>query len=245
MQKRKVILVTGASSKLGQTIISDLSAYFTVVSDRFDVTSDVECAKALKGIVKKYKRLDVVINIAGVTTSGNAENETASAFEKLLQVNAIAHLRINNLATSQMKEQVGGGRIINITSLSGLVPLPGFGVYGASKSAAEFLGLSQHYELALSGVKVTNIAPGAIDFHDKDGGAVSHKTAREKFPLLKYLLPMTTPDKISHCILELIKSDKNPARIIVGVDAIVIFNIFRFLPLSVFEKIVLLIWQKK
>lgn len=129
--------------------------------------------------------------------------------------------------------------------MSGRVPLPGFGIYSASKSAAESLNEVLHYELLSSHVRVTNIAPGAINFSSDSGKALAHRSVREKIPFLKYLLPMTTPEKIAKKIKNLIDSNNNPTHITIGVDAHIITLLYRFLPSLIFEKIIIYLWEKK
>lgn len=252
MNKQKVILVTGSSSKLGESIVQKLlnSKHKVCRGQRkggditIDVSSEGSCEKAIQKVIKQYKRLDVVVNVAGLTESGTVINASPKQFQQLLEVNALGQMRVNLLASKQMLRQKSG-QIINITSLSGKVPLPGFGIYSASKSAAESLNEVLHYELLSSHVRVTNIAPGAINFKGDSEKSLAHRPVREKIPLLKYLLPMTTPEKIADKISNLIDSSNNPIRITMGVDAHIITFLYQFLPSFIFEKIILYLWQKK
>lgn len=252
MGKQKIILVTGANSKLGESIVQKLVAAKHKVyrgqrkggDVTIDVSSQESCERAIQKIIKLHKRLDVVVNVAGVTESGTILSSSPEQFQNLLAVNALGQMRVNLRAAQQMVSQKSG-QIINITSLSGRVPLPGFGIYSASKSASESLGEVLHYELVSSGVRVTNIAPGAISFSGDSPKQLAHRPVREKIPLLKFLLPMTTPEKIAREIVRLIDSAYNPIRITMGVDAHVITFLYRFLPSFIFEKIVIYLWQKK
>lgn len=252
MGKQKVIIVTGSSSKLGEAIVQKLlDAKHKVYRGQrkggdlmIDVTSEASCERAIHTVIKRHKRLDVVVNVAGLTESGTVVNASPEQFQQLLDVNALGQMRVNVLASKQMVKQKSG-QIINITSLSGRVPLPGFGIYSASKSAAESLNEVLHYELLSSHVRVTNIAPGAIHFSVDSAKALAHRSVREKIPIVKYLLPMTTPEKIADRISNLIDSSNNPTRITMGVDAHIITLLYQFLPSFIFEKIIIYLWEKK
>ena len=132
--------------------------------------------------------------------------------------------------------------ILNITSLNGILALPNFGLYSASKFAIEALGLALRYELAPS-VQVVNVAIGALCSNHP--GKMPHKTAREKFALLRWLLPLTSHEDVAICLEKLISSPQVPPRVLVGRDAVIINIIQKILPLSIFEKIIFFIWRKK
>ena len=142
-----------------------------------------------------------------------------------------------------MKKQKGGS-IISITSMSGLVSFPNFGIYSSSKFALEALSESLYYEFKKENIHVTTVAPGAIFNPNVDSSTMPHKPAREKFFILKLFLPMVTIEGITHTILETIDSKNPPSRIVVGRDAKLVYTMNRILPQRVWTMLMNYVWQK-
>lgn len=253
----KVVLITGASSRLGRKLSHFLDKRGFVVysgyrSDKakiksgtpilLDVVSDKDCKSAIARIVKKQGKIDVLINNAGYTVVGPSEKQSSQDFIDILNTNTVGALRLIKLVLPYMKKQKSG-KIINITSLNGLVSFPNYGIYSASKHALEALGSALYYELAGDNVWFTNIAPGAIAM-GKSINKAPHKPAREKFFLLSLLLPMVTPIEISEKVEKIIKSPKPPASVLMGRDAKTIVLLKRLLPSVVWNRLMLYIWSK-
>ena len=254
MNKRKVILITGGGTGLGKIIAQHLLSQGHVVYSgsrkntsetagikhvQLDITSDIQVKNALSQIVRKEKSIDVIINNAGVTLSGPTLNFSVEDFKNILETNVIGSFRLIKTASELSKKP---SLIINITSLNAFLALPNFGLYCASKFAAEALGLALRYELGPK-IQIVNVAPGALFFESKN--KISHKTAREKFPLLNWIMPLTYPSDVAIAINKLLNSQTVPARVLVGRDAKIINLMQKLLPFSVFDRIVFYIWKKK
>ena len=106
----------------------------------------------------------------------------------------------------------------------------------------EALGLALRYELAPS-TKVVNVAPGAL--RTETSKKMSHKSAREKIPLLNWLMPLTSPEDVAIVIDKLINAPSVPPRVLIGRDAHIINMMQKMLPFSFFDKIILYVWRKK
>ena len=167
-----------------------------------------------------------MINNAGMRFS----NETLDANEKSLlavfKVNVFGAFYLIKHSFAYLKKTKG--RIINITSLNGLVPTPDASVYSASKHALEALTNSLSYEFEKENIFIINVAPGAI--YNSRAGKLSHKTVREKFPMLKIIFPMVTQETVSKKVFEIAKLNHPPKRIVVGVDAQVSYFVSRTFP---------------
>jgi NAD(P)-dependent dehydrogenase (short-subunit alcohol dehydrogenase family) len=174
--------------------------------------------------------------------AGPTSSFTPDDYLNLLDTNAVGAFRLIREVVPHMQKQKSG-RIVNITSLNGLVSLPNFGLYSSSKFAFEALGLALRYELAKDGILVTNIAPGAIASPAKFD--MPHKSAREKFWLLKILMPMISYEKVAQAINSVLKDDMPPARVLLGADAKITFFLYRFLPISLWDNLMFYIWNKK
>lgn len=255
--KRKIILVTGASRGLGRVMAEILETNgYTVYKGvrniqegggkvvKLDITNEQDCRDAVKQIIEKEGRIDVLINNAGYTIAGPTTGFEIKDYQQILNTNTIGAFRLIKEVVGQMRKQKYG-RIINITSLNGLVALPNFGLYSSSKFALEALGLSLRYELAKDNVWVTNFAPGAIASGAKEGAPLPHKPAREKFKILYFLMPMITQEKIAQKLIEIIENPRPPASVLMGNDAKITHLLQKILPGVVWDKLLLFVWNKK
>lgn len=183
----KVAIVTGASKGIGKAIAQGLaeSGASVVISSRkqeaVDAVADAFNASGLKatGIqchvgdaaqrtaliaatVKSFGRIDVLVNNAAINPFyGPLEGSEESVFDKIIEVNVKAPWLLSNLALPHMKT-AGGGSIINISSVEGLRPGFGLGLYSATKSALISLTKNQAKEWGRYGVRANAICPGLI-----------------------------------------------------------------------------------
>ena len=234
---KKVVLITGGSSGLGRFLADYLSQRgfvvfagmraaekpsVSVMPIALDVTDDVSCQNALNQIHGLHQRIDVLINCAAMTLVGPTDSFSPEEFRGVLDVNLVGPFRLIKSVIPMMKKQQSG-RIINITSLNGKIAFPNFGIYGASKFGLEALGLSLRYELAGTGVFVTNIAPGAIapiagTKKSPASDKLPHVPAREKFWIIKTLMPMVRMDEIANTVEKTIRKPAPPSQIELGRD---------------------------
>ncbi|MFA5792118.1 MAG: SDR family NAD(P)-dependent oxidoreductase [Candidatus Paceibacterota bacterium] len=254
MDNKKVVLITGAGRGLGKVIAQKLveegfivyGTYNTsndvMVSGvnflKLDITSEEECAKVIKTIVEKEKRLDVLINSAGITLSGLTLQFNPHDFQRILDINVVGAFRLIKAAVIAKPKL-----IINITSLNGFLSLPNFGIYASSKFALEALGTALHYELGPD-TQVVSVAPGALK-NEESAKKMEHKPVREKFPLLNLIIPLTSMSDVAKVVIKLINSRLVPIRVIVGRDAKIIHLLQKLLPNSLMDRILMLMWKKK
>ncbi|MCY1279329.1 3-hydroxybutyrate dehydrogenase [compost metagenome] len=170
----KVVLVTGASSGFGQAIAQRLAAQGHTVfgtarkpsGDQgkvrmiaLDVTNDVSVTKAIEEVVAAAGRIDVLINNAGVGICGAIEDTELDEARWQMETNFFGAVRTIRAVMPYMRAR-GVGRIINISSLAGLIGLPFQAYYSASKFALEALNEALRMELSGTGIDSTNINPG-------------------------------------------------------------------------------------
>lgn len=260
---KKIVLVTGSTSGLGEALAKSISsASFTVYAGarnpdklkiktrnlypiKLDITNDKECELAVKKIIKNEGRIDALINNAGFTIVGPTANFSPQEYLDILDTNAVGAFRLIKLIYPYMKAK-RSGKIINIVSLNGVISLPNFGLYSSSKFALEALGLALRYEFAKDGVWVTNIIPGAIAKPKaEDDKKLPHKTVREKFFLLKLIMPMISQEKVVNKILQILENPRPPARVILGADARITHILYKLLPVSIWDRLVRFVWYKK
>lgn len=128
----------------------------------YDAASPVAVKGACREIFQKFKRLDVLVNNAGILQDGMLGMITEAAVERMLAVNtggAIYHLQ----EASRLMARNKSGSVINVTSIIGERGMEGYSVYAASKAAILGLTRAAAKELAGKGIRVNAVAPGYIE----------------------------------------------------------------------------------
>ncbi len=195
----KVSLVTGAARGIGQAIADRLAANGSQVaySDidfssaqaaaerspgaialRLDVTQKVEIDAAVDRILKQWGQLDILVNNAGVNTLTHrvaTDQFPREEWDRILSVDLTGLYEVSRSAARPMRQQKSG-RIINIASIAGLVPLRLQCAYVAAKAGVVNLTKAMALELGPHGILVNGIAPGSTLsegtrqlFYGKDG----------------------------------------------------------------------------
>lgn len=185
--KNKTILITGCSTgighdaaltlaKRGHRIIAacrkqadvDRLISFGLESVQMDVASPSSIAKAFAEVLDKTEgQLDVLINNAGYTQAGALEDIHFDVLYEQFATNVFGLMELTRLAIPIMRQQQQG-RIINISSIFGIVSMPFHGAYIASKHAIEGLSDTLRLELKSSGIKVISIQPGPVTSNLKE-----------------------------------------------------------------------------
>lgn len=127
---------------------------------RLDVTDGEAAARAVGDAIDRYGRLDVLVNNAGYAQGGMAEDVPLEAWRAQMETNFFAAVRLVQLVVPHMRKQ-RSGLIVNVSSISGRLGLPGFGPYCASKFALEGFSEALRLELAPFGIRVVLVEPGA------------------------------------------------------------------------------------
>ena len=128
----------------------------------FDVASPSAVRDAYAAIFKKYKRLDVLVNNAGILEDNLLGMVTPENIARVFDVNVTGAI-LNMQYASRLMARSQGGSIVNLSSIIGRVGNAGQVVYGGSKAAVIGLTLSAAKDLAPQGIRVNAVAPGFID----------------------------------------------------------------------------------
>lgn len=124
-----------------------------------DVTSTEQVNSGIVTTIKKFGRIDVLVNNAGYGSLGPVEAVDDTEMHRQFDVNVYGPIRLIRAVLPHMRKQRSGS-VLNITSIAGLNGFPGVGVYNGSKFALEGIGEALHHEVKHLGIKVTNIEPG-------------------------------------------------------------------------------------
>lgn len=183
--REKHVLITGATGGLGSALARKLAetgarlavsarsekALAELVStfpetDAVTFTADLAVPGEAKTLAQKaldaMGHIDVLFNNAGIGYFATMEEAVEESIRHLFEVNTFAPLALIKTLLPKMKA-IGGGRIVNIVSCAGRVPIPSVGVYGGSKSALAVMANTMRLELAPYGIDIINIYPGTTD----------------------------------------------------------------------------------
>jgi glucose 1-dehydrogenase len=186
--KGKVAIVTGGNSGIGMAIVLELARQGAslvidyvahpeatealekqvaalgdqVIGVDADVSKVADLQRLVDATVKRFGRLDVMVNNAGVETRTSVLDTTEAQYEKVLGINLRSAFFGTQFAAKQMVKQGGGGRIINISSIHEDWPMPGNIAYCLSKGGMRMLTRTAGVELAPHNILVVGVAPGAV-----------------------------------------------------------------------------------
>jgi len=185
--KDKVIVITGASQGVGLhlaerfsldeksiVVLLDiqeerLNEVVNVIGSKggqalaflVDVSDDEQVTKAFEEIDKKFGKIDILINNAGILRSSTIEESSVQHMNSMIEVNLLGTMYCTNAAVPLMKKS--GGNIINVSSILGTFPNTGSGAYGAAKAGIITLTKVWAAELSPYNIRVNAYAPGVID----------------------------------------------------------------------------------
>ncbi len=173
--KSKIALVTGASSGIGEATAQRLAmaGYKVYGTSRrgaqagqrsfemlpLDVTSDESVEAAVKEVMRLEGRIDLLVNNAGFGVApAGAEESSIEQARAIFDTNFFGIVRMTRAVVPHMRRQ-GSGRIINIGSVLGFLPMPYGALYAATKHAVEGYSESLDHELRTRGIRVSVIEP--------------------------------------------------------------------------------------
>lgn len=143
-----------------------------------DVRNPIDWDNAEKLFLQRWSQLDVMINNAGILLSGPLSEVGDNDVHRMMDINVKGVMFGSQRAASLMLKQ-GGGHIVNMGSMSSLAPVPGIGLYSASKFAVRGYSLALAMELKEQGIAVTCVCPDGIntpmlqaEAHSKDAALI-------------------------------------------------------------------------
>jgi len=165
-----------------------------------DVTQEAEWQQAVETAVARFGKLDILVNNAGIALRGVLEDTSSEDWDKVMAVNAKGVFLGTKAAIPEMRK-VGGGSIVNISSMSGLVGQSYIQpVYNASKGAVRIFTKSAAIQYAKEGIRVNSVHPGPIDTPmagERLTNAELQRQADERSPMGR----TAHPDEVAYGVL--------------------------------------------
>lgn len=248
----KVAAVTGAGSGIGQALALELARSGASVaisdvdteglaqteeqlkaigapvrSDRLDVTEREAFQIYADQINEHFGKVNQIYNNAGIAFTGDVEITEFKDIERVMDVDFWGVVNGTKAFLPHLIAS-GDGHIVNVSSLFGLMSMPGQAAYNSAKFAVRGFTEALRQELVLNRdpVKVTSVHPGGIKTAIARNGLTAEGVDPEaQYKFFDKRLASTTPQRAAEIILEAVR--KNKARVLVGQDAVVLDLIVR------------------
>ncbi len=189
---KKLVVITGASSGIGEAIarrfseeghplllvarrVERLEALNlpNTLCEKVDVTDQASLITAIEKAEAQFGPADVLVNNAGVMLLGQIDTQDAAEWKRMFEVNVLGLLNGMHSVLASMKAR-NSGTIINISSIAGKKTFPDHAAYCGTKFAVHAISENVREEVAASNVRVTTIAPGAVETE-----LLSHTTSQD------------------------------------------------------------------
>ncbi len=265
---KPVILVTGCSSGIGlalakflyrmpqyRVVITARRASLETVRGRFqeserfwlrelDVTSQRDRDRLIQEIEEKWGGVNILVNNAGVSYRSVVEHMTADDEFRQMNANYFGPVELIRLVLPTMR-RLGRGKIINISSVSGMLAMPTMASYSASKYALEGLSEALWYETKPFGIDVSLIQPGFIrsnSFKNVYYTKLSHPDHWQEgiygdyyanmSPFIEKLMGLsrTDPFDVARLVIKVIQQENPPLWIPATIDARIFYYLRRWIP---------------
>lgn len=269
-QTRPVVLITGASQGLGLVLTRHLLArdrYRLVLTARasslprfatagvregpdvmlwpLDVTLEREREAAIAEATRRFGGVDVLVNNAGVAYRAVVEHVSEAEFIAQMTVNYEAPMDLIRLCLPYMRAR-RAGRILNVSSVGGMMAMPTMAIYSASKFALEGATEALWYEVRPWGIHVSLVQPGFINSRSFENTvyteASRHSATHPDSPYAAHYHQMSgfiarmmrrvpsTPDSVARKIVHTLERKRPPLRVAATIDARLFALMRRFLP---------------
>jgi len=199
-----------------------------VLAQKLDVTKAADIQPAVDAAVRRFGRIDYLLNNAGYGIVGAVEETAENELRAVLDTNFFGAVAVTRAALPVMRKQ-GSGVIVNISSMGGQMSFEGVGAYSASKFALEGMSEALALEVAPFGVKVLIVEPGAFRT-DFGAQALRHMPVMAAYKdvlanIRGVLHGMDgaqpgDPAKAARAVALAIESDTTPLRLQLGADSI-------------------------
>lgn len=159
------LIITGRRAERLEEVTKQLQSDYSIklISLCFDIRDNSACTEAINSLPPAFKKIDVLINNAGLAAGASPFQESDLAdYEQMIDTNVKGLLYMTKLVVPGMIEQQSG-LIINLSSIAGIEVYPNGSVYCASKHAVNAITKGLRLDLVKHGIKVSSVSPGMAE----------------------------------------------------------------------------------
>lgn len=271
---RKTVLITGSSTGIGRATVHyfqkmgwnvaatmrspEKEKEFIILENvkvyPLDVLDQIGIKKTIQDAAADFGSLDVVVNNAGYGAVGPFEAASNDQIKRQFDTNVFGVMNVIRTVLPYFREKKGG-IIITVTSMGGLITFPLYSLYHGTKWAVEGFSESLQFELNDFNIRIKLVEPGAIktDFYDRSMDMFKKEGLTEYDTYIARTMPAMQaagangpgPEVVARKIFQAATDGKKKMRYPVGSGAPFLLVLRRFLPNSVFLKIVKLAVERQ
>jgi len=202
------VVISGRREAVGQKAIEEIRAQGgDAAFIAADVDNETQVSQLIGFAVKKYGRLDLAVNNAGISNETKTIGDSDPAkFQAMLQTNVMGVYLCMKYEIQQMLKN-GGGSIVNLASIAGLNGIPYAGPYAATKHAVVGLTKSGALDYATQNIRINAVAPGAIKTDIIAGSIAQGQYDEATISAMHPMARMGNPEEIAHGIAWLLSDE--------------------------------------
>jgi len=202
------VVISGRREAVGQKAIEEIRAQGgDAAFIAADVDNETQVRQMIGFAVKKYGRLDLAVNNAGISNETKTIGDSDPAkFQAMLQTNVMGVYLSMKYEIQQMLKN-GGGSIVNLASIAGLNGIPYAGPYAATKHAVVGLTKSGALDYATQNIRINAVAPGAIKTDIIAGSIAQGQYDEATISAMHPIARMGNPDEIAYGIAWLLSDE--------------------------------------
>lgn len=219
-----------ATARDPQLLPAALRDHPRVLAVALDVTNEAQAREAVAAALRRFGRIDVLVNNAGFGLIGAIEESSAAEVERLFATNVFGLLHVTRAVLPAMRRQ-RSGRVLNFSSIGGYAAAAGFGIYCATKFAVEGISEAMSVELEPLGIRTTVVEPGYFRTGFLSAQSVVSTAARiedyaanvgavRDFARGADGQQPGDPARLAQAILALVDADEPPQRLPLGADTV-------------------------
>ena len=219
-----------ATARDPAVLASALGSGDRVLTEALDITDTQAVQTAVAGALKRFGRIDVLVNNAGRGLIGAVEEASEAEVRAVFENNLFGMLAVTRAVLPSMREH-RSGTIVNVSSVGGIASRSGGGIYAGTKFAIEGVSEAMRAELAPLGIRVVIVEPGAFrtDFHDAGSIRFSERVIEDYAATSGEFRDAAVstnhrqrgdPRKAAAAMIEAATAAEPPLRLVLGADAL-------------------------